>query len=106
VSTQILILAAVLRAPFLFPLEAEELEAFTFNIGGGVSAPLNPMARFVGVNGNFRSGAGFNINKNNSIEGDFMWNVIPQSNGSPSGSVAQWNHEPLQPDRRLSVSHG
>src|SRR5690242_6313281 len=66
-----------LSTVWLVPLEAEELQLFNFNIGGGISAPLNPIARFVGVSGNFVSGAGVNLNKHSSIEGDFMWSGLP-----------------------------
>jgi hypothetical protein len=40
-SNRILISVGFLSGVWLIPLEAEELEAFTFNIGGGVSLPLN-----------------------------------------------------------------
>lgn len=76
-SNKFLFLIGFLSAAGLVPLEAQELKALTFDIGGGVSAPLNPTADFVGVSGNFLTGAGVNINKNNSIEGDFMWSGLP-----------------------------
>jgi hypothetical protein len=44
-----------------------------FNIGGGLSMPVNPTARYFGVNGNVVTGVGANFNKNNLIEGDFLW---------------------------------
>jgi hypothetical protein len=58
-------------------VEADELEALTFAIGGGVSAPLNPTARYVGTSGNFVTGVGVNMNKHSSLEGDFMWSGLP-----------------------------
>jgi Outer membrane protein beta-barrel domain len=48
-----------------------------FNIGGGLSVPLNPTARYVGVNGNGTSGLGANFDKYNSVEGDFLWVGLP-----------------------------
>lgn len=76
-SKRILFLIGLLSAAWLIPLQAEELQLLTFTIGGGVSAPLNPTARYVGVSGNFVTGAGVNINKDNSIEGNFMWSGLP-----------------------------
>jgi hypothetical protein len=74
---KILYLLAFLSIIWLAPLQAEEIQKLTFDIGGGVSAPLNPIARYVGTSGNFVTGAGVNLNKNNSIEGDFMWSGLP-----------------------------
>jgi len=76
-SKRIVLFVGLLSVVRWMPLEAEELEKLTFAIGGGVSAPLNPTARFVGVSGNFVTGVGVNMNKNNSIEGDFMWSGLP-----------------------------
>ena len=68
-----------LGVAWLIPAQAQELQQLTFAIGGGISAPLNPTAKYVGVSGNFVTGAGVNINKNSSIEGDFMWSGLPPS---------------------------
>jgi hypothetical protein len=76
-SKKLLSYIVALSTVWLVPLEAEEPQLFNFNIGGGISAPVNPIAKYVGVSGNFVSGAGVNINKNNSIEGDFMWSGLP-----------------------------
>jgi hypothetical protein len=78
-SKKILFCIGFLSVAWLAPLKAQELQLLTFAIGGGISAPLNPTAQYVGVSGNFVSGAGVNINKNNSIEGDFMWSGLPPS---------------------------
>ena len=44
----------LLGCALLFPLHAEdsELQLLNFNVGGGLSVPLNPTARYLGVNGN------------------------------------------------------
>jgi hypothetical protein len=76
-SKKILMAVGFLSAVWLTSLQAEELQALTFSIGGGISAPLNPTARYVGVSGNFVTSAGVNINKNSSIEGNYMWSGLP-----------------------------
>jgi len=47
------------------------------NVGGGVSTPLNPTGAYTGVSGNFNFGAGYNIDRKNSITGEFMWSGLP-----------------------------
>ena len=85
----------LLGCALLFPLQAQdsELQLLNFNVGGGLTVPLNPTGRYLGVNGNAGSGVGANFNKHNSIEGDFMWsglspalNLIPAID-RPTGSV-------------------
>src|ERR1700722_13763334 len=79
----------------LFPLYAEdsEHELFNFNVGGGLTVPLNPTGRYLGVNASANSGVGVNFNKHSSIEGDFMWNGLSptrdlvQAIDRPTGSV-------------------
>ena len=61
----------------MLPLQAEDYSKVNFDIGGGISDPLNPTAKFVGVSGNFVAGAGYNLNKSNSIIGEFMWSGLP-----------------------------
>ena len=67
--------AVLLCSPLFFPLHAQdpELGRLNFNLGGGLSVPLNPMARYTGVNGNGTTGVGVNFDKHNSVEGDFLW---------------------------------
>ena len=85
----------LLGCALLFPLQAQdsELQLLNFNVGGGLSVPLNPTARYLGVNGNAGSGVGANFNKHNSIEGDFMWSGLSpalnlvQAIDRPTGSV-------------------
>jgi hypothetical protein len=47
-------LICLLGAVCLFPLRAQdqELQMLNFNVGGGLSVPLNPTGRYLGVNGN------------------------------------------------------
>lgn len=46
-------------------------------MGGGVSTPLNPTGQYVGVSGNFSTGVGYNLDKKNTIFGQFMWSGLP-----------------------------
>ena len=80
-----------LGAALLFPLNAQDLEneMFNFNVGGGLSVPLNPTGRYFGVSGNAGTGMGANFNKHNSIEGDFMWSGL-----SPSLSLVHPTNSP------------
>jgi hypothetical protein len=77
-STKLLPLFGLLAASLgvEWDARAADLELLNFNLGGGLTVPLNPTARFVGVNGSATTGAGVNIDKKNSIEGDFMWNGL------------------------------
>jgi hypothetical protein len=59
--------------------DLDELKNLNFNVGGGLSMPVNPTARYFGVNGNVVSGVGANFNNHNSIEGDFMWSGLSPS---------------------------
>jgi hypothetical protein len=89
----------LLGCALLFPLQAQnsELQLLNYNVGGGLSVPLNPTARYLGVNGNAGTGIGANFNKHNSIEGDFMWNGLSptrdlvQAIDRPTGSVNLYN---------------
>jgi hypothetical protein len=74
------------RAKFEHP----ELQLLNFNVGGGFSVPLNPTARFLGVNGNADTGMEANFNKYNSIEGDFMWSGL-----SPTVNLALPENRPM-----------
>jgi hypothetical protein len=91
---RILISIGLFGAVLLLPLFAQDdLELLNFNVGGGLTVPLNPTARYVGVNGNGTIGAGANFNKKNSIEGDFMWNGLSPATSlvhplsTPTGSI-------------------
>jgi hypothetical protein len=56
---------------------AQDFTKINFNIGGGPSAPLNPTGQYAGVSGNFVTGAGYNVDRRNSISGEFMWSGLP-----------------------------
>jgi hypothetical protein len=73
IAFSVILLAAVCT----FPVRSQEYSKFAFDIGGGVSTPLNPTAHYVGLGGNFVTGAGYNIDKHNSILGEFMWSGMP-----------------------------
>jgi hypothetical protein len=83
----------VLNTVWLTALRADDWSKFNFNIGGGVTTPLNPVATFAGVSGNFDVGAGYNLDRKNSIVAEFMWNGLPpnlfviQPVRAPFGSV-------------------
>ena len=47
------------------------------NLGMGVSVPLNPTASLVGASVNAVAGVGYNINRHNSLVGQFMWTGLP-----------------------------
>lgn len=74
-SRQILVTIALLGAAWIIPAHGQEKLAM--NVGGGVTTPLNPTGAYTGVSGNFNIGAGYNVNKKNSITGEFMWNGLP-----------------------------
>ena len=59
------------------PGQEQEFRRVNFNAGGGLSVPLNPTARYSGVNGNATAGVGVNFDKHNSVEGDFLWIGLP-----------------------------
>ena len=71
-SKKTLIFVATLSGIWLAPAHAQDFSKLAFNIGGGISTPLNPTAQYVGIDGTFNVGAGYNINKKNSITGEFM----------------------------------
>jgi hypothetical protein len=91
-SKNILIPVILLSASGLTRLHAEDFSKFNFNIGGGITTPINPTAQYVGLSGNFNVGAGYNINKKNSIIGEFSWNGLPPNTilhlpNAPFGNV-------------------
>jgi hypothetical protein len=66
---------------------SDEEGKLNFNMGGGLSVPLNPTAKFAGVGGSFLGGGGYNLDQHNSIVGQFMWDGLPPS----VGAIAQLN---------------
>src|SRR5581483_10128904 len=63
----------------LTPLAGQDYSKFALNMGGGITTPLNPTGAYAGVSGNFVIGAGYNINRNNAIIGEFMWSGLPSN---------------------------
>jgi hypothetical protein len=92
VSKKLLVPVILLSATGLMQLQAQDFNKFAFNIGGGITTPLNPTANFVGLSGNFAAGAGYNLNKHNTIFAEFMWNGLPPNTilhlpNAPFGNV-------------------
>jgi hypothetical protein len=65
----------LLGAGCIIPLHGQDHLAF--NLGGGITTPMNPTGAYTGVSGNFNMGAGYALDKKNSITGEFMWNGLP-----------------------------
>lgn len=90
-TKKILVSIVLLGAGWIVPLQGQS--RLNFNFGGGVSTPLNPTGAYTGVSGNFNVGAGYNINKTNSINGEFLWSGLPSSLftfhpvAAPSGNI-------------------
>jgi hypothetical protein len=79
VVKSVTIYITLLAAAAVLPVCADDFSKGNFNIGGGVSTPLNPTANYAGVSGNFVAGGGYNLDKHNAIIGEFMWNGLPPS---------------------------
>ena len=75
----LLISLSLLGVVYLMPAQAQDYSRFAFNIGGGVTTPLNPTGAYAGLSGNFVVGAGYNINKKNAIIGEFLWSGLPSN---------------------------
>ena len=78
----ILISLGLLSFVWSIPVWAQDEGKLTFDMGGGLSIPLNPAARFTGVGGNFLGGGGYNINKHSAVIGEFQWAGRPPSVGA------------------------
>ncbi len=83
-SVRILVSLGLFGAAALMPLQAQDYSKwdyskFAFNVGGGISTPLNPTGAYAGVSGNFVVGAGYNINKSNTIIGEFLYSGLPSN---------------------------
>ena len=68
---------SIMTVAWLAPLYGQEYPNFNFNIGGGMSTPLNRTGKYTSLSGTFSAGAGYNINKRNAIIGEFMWSALP-----------------------------
>jgi hypothetical protein len=94
----------------IVPLAAQDGD-FTFNMGGGISTPLNPTARYSGTSGNFTAGAGYRISRKSAIIGEFMWSGLPPNlfvlhpENAPFGSISLYT---LTANYRYSIDriHG
>jgi hypothetical protein len=85
-SKNCLISIGLLSVAWIMPMGAQtnvnaDLSKFNFNIGGGIDTPLNPTGRYVGVDGNFLVGAGYNVSKQNAVFGEFGWTGLPSNVG-------------------------
>ena len=74
---KLLTIFALLNLAAVAPMQAQNFSRLSFGMGGGVSTPLNPTGQYVGVSGNFATDIGYNIDKKNTIFGQFMWNGLP-----------------------------
>lgn len=70
-----ILMIVLIQALWMISLSAQD--HLTFNLGGGISAPLNPTGALTGVSGNFVASAGYKLDKKNSISGEFMWSGLP-----------------------------
>ena len=63
------------------------------NLGMGVSTPLNPTAQFAGASVNAVVGVGYNIDRHNSVVGQFMWSGLPANRNAflPIRAIAGFN---------------
>jgi Outer membrane protein beta-barrel domain len=89
-SSRILITVGLLATACVIPTQAQDQEEegkLNVSMGGGLSVPLNPTARFAGVGGAFSGGGGYNIDQHNSIVGQFNWDGLPPQ----VGALAQLN---------------
>ncbi len=84
-SRKTLITIGLLSAACTIPIQAQnqnEEGKLNFSMGGGLSVPVNPTAKYAGVGGSFLGGGGYNINQHNSIVGQFMWDGLPPGVGA------------------------
>jgi hypothetical protein len=82
------ILTAVLLATFCVRVSAQDEGEYgddsklNTNLAFMLTAPMNPMSKFVNVGGGFVGGAGYNISKRNAFVGEFMWNRLGASDSA------------------------
>jgi hypothetical protein len=89
-SKELLRIIGLLSVACVVPIQAQHADEegkLNFSMGGGLSVPLNPTAKYAGVGGSFLGGGGYNLNQHNSIVGQFMWDGLPPS----VGAIAQLN---------------
>ena len=73
-----------------------------------MSTPLNPTGAFTGLGGNFNIGAGYNLDKKNTIFGEFMWNNLPGGivDECPACPRPAREYQSLLSDSKLEASRG
>ena len=79
ISRKLFICLGLVGVASVAPLSAQDYSKFAFNMGGGITTPLNPTGAYAGVSGNFVIGAGYNMNKSNAIIGEFMYSGLPSN---------------------------
>jgi hypothetical protein len=90
VSKKSLLTIGLLSAAWITPMKAQsqnEEGKLNFSMGGGLTVPLNPIAKFAGAGGSFLASSGYNVDQHSSIVGQFMWDGLPPS----VGAIAQLN---------------
>jgi hypothetical protein len=81
ISRKLFVCLGFVGAAWVVPLPAQDYSKFAFNMGGGITTPLNPTGAYAGISGNFVIGAGYNMNKSNAIIGEFMYSGLPSNLG-------------------------
>src|SRR5690242_19544694 len=54
-----------------------ETSKLDVHMGGGPATPLSPTSNYAGIGGNFQVGAGYKLDRHNSIVGEFFWQGLP-----------------------------
>jgi hypothetical protein len=80
-ATKAVIGLMLATAVWISPLQAQD-EKVNTNIGGVVSVPMNPTARFVHLGWGTNVGIGYNFHPRNSVIGEFMWNRVYATAGA------------------------
>jgi len=80
-ATKAVIGLVLATAVWLSPLHAQD-EKVNTNLGGVVSVPMNPTARFVHLGWGTNVGIGYNISPRNAVIGEFMWNRVYATAGA------------------------
>ena len=92
-SIRFLVLLGLFIGACNLTLQAQEESKLNTSLGVGVTAPLNPTARYAGVSVNTVVGAGYNFNKHHSLIGEFMYSNLPPTRDAihPISLVTQVN---------------
>lgn len=85
-STTVILVAIVLMTGSFCRVSAQEEygedSKVNTNLAFTITAPLNPMAKFVNVGGGFVAGAGYNMSRRHAFVGEFMWNRLGASDSA------------------------